>query len=170
MSDDTVMWPCHIDPPNNLRRGNVVRNIETGRRGVVFTDPWTPPKPGTRITLPEFFKAWGDVEISDAHHSGSYTTTSNVLRKWVVVPYSEQTAVERIRSTFMTWRPLSERTPEDIAESGPADDDQREWHVLAALLPEEIYDEMTLSGDWPTSLDLAIRLAEHLDAPVPQPS
>lgn len=57
------------------------------------------------------------------------------------------------------------RLAEEWAITGPADDDQIGWHLLTALLPPATYDRITTGwSEWPETLDLALVLADEIDA------
>lgn len=161
MTDTMPMWPVSdLRPPAPvLRQGDIVRNTRTGERGVVVSDP---VKAGQRTWTPMWV---GDVQI-DVHGSpgGCTLVTNNGHREWAHVPEREQTAEERVRRTRYQWRPITMRSPEEVAESGEADDDTMAWHLLYALLPVDVAEKITNGYDeWPSTYALARRLAELLD-------
>ncbi len=151
---DLVMYPAPVCPPNDLRRGDVVRCTNPTRvrptdpewlhRGVVVTDP------GEKHHACLLGHHAQQVVIQ--MNGYSHLVTVNADRSWVKVPSAEHSHHERVVSHLVSWDPT---------EQGEGDDPW-EWHLLAALIPHGELDEW-LDGDWPEVSDLALRLARMLD-------
>lgn len=80
-------------------------------------------------------------------------STIGRLAAWERVPDGEQGAVDRVRGVLASW-------DERRVHEG---DDPLEWHLLAALLPRDLYDSATNGWDWPTMSELALLAAEWAD-------
>jgi hypothetical protein len=158
------MWPTDTGAPNDLRAGDVVADRDRpGELKVVSCDPggvgWGP---GGRLDRDVSMVRLDD----DGRPSpGSATITDNHHRRWVRVPEDDLCAVARVTSAHYGWRPLSGRSEADVAESGPADDDHEPWHLLAALLPSEAFDRVTLGFDWPGCFELALEASPSPSGP-----
>ncbi len=157
-SEPMIIWPCEMLPPNDLRAGDIVYSIKDPERvGVVTCNPGEAR--GFATTRHDVYVSFADL----GGVGGVTTITSNAKREWVKIPWEEQTALQRVVSTPFSWRPLSERSPEDVAESGPADDDTVGWHLLLSLLSPTEQARLTARADWPNCLDIAIEVAKIID-------
>lgn len=87
------------------------------------------------------------------HIELSSVTTIGRLAAWERVPDDELGAVDRVRGLLASW-------DDSFAVDG---DEPLEWHLLAALLPRDLYDSATLGWDWPTTVDLALLVAGWVD-------
>lgn len=157
-SEPMIIWPCEMLPPNDLQAGDIVYNInDPDRVGVVTCNPGEAT--GFATTRHDVY-----VRFADLGGHGSVTTiTSNAKREWVKIPWNEQTALQRVVAASYSWTPLSERSPEDVAESGPADDDTVGWHLLMALLSPGAANHLMDGPEWPDCLDIAIEVAKIID-------
>jgi hypothetical protein len=145
-------------PPNDLRAGDIVYSIKDPERvGVVTCNPGEAR--GFATTRHDVYVSFADL----GGVGGVTTITSNAKREWVKIPWEEQTALQRVVSTPYSWRPLSERSPEDVAESGPADDDTVGWHLLMALLSPGAANHLMDGSEWPDCLAIAIEVAKIID-------
>lgn len=156
------MWPTDTGAPNDLRAGDVVADRDCpGELKVVTCDPggvgWGPGGHLDRDV------SMVPLDADGRPSPGSSTITDNHHRRWVRVPEEDLCAVARVAAAHYGWRPLSGRSAADVAESGPADDDHEPWHLLAALLPSEAFDRVTLGFDWPGCFELALEAAAVLD-------
>ena len=154
------LLPHDIARDNNLRQGDIVRHrnpaIHDDAAYVVMCNPGEAQGFGT-CAIDVALRRIGPTDRA------ATTITSNVMRQWAAVPYDRLTPSQRLLQAHLTWRPLSERSAEDIVESGPADDDQEAWHLLTALLPPQDQVRLQSWGDWPTTADLVEEVGRYLD-------
>jgi hypothetical protein len=154
-AEPAVIFPCSMAPANDLRRGHVVEDRDDGSRGIVTSDPGD-------LAGKAMLCGHGDVSIRTGPSSSCIT--NNHHRRWRIVPAAEQTVTERVRSAHLSFDPKQWAADSDDDDSidGPHDDTTVAWHLLAALLPYDTYDEI-LGLDWPTALDLAVAVAAHIE-------
>lgn len=159
---DLPVWPCDPGPSNDLRAGDVVVDRDRpGELRVVACDPGGVGRGPVPTSARDVYLV--PLDADGRPSPGSSTVTDNHHRRWIQVPDDDLCAVARVTSAHYGWRPLSGRSEADAAESGPADDDHEPWHLLAALLPAEAFDRVTLGFDWPGCFELALEAAAVLD-------
>lgn len=131
--------------------GNIVRSVDdsgTMRRAVIVAHLTSDDAAAGRLPLAA---VPGDYVAQDLE-SPSVSIIGR-LAAWERVPDSELGAVDRVRSVLASW------DDRNVAEG----DDPLEWHLLAALLPRDLYDSATIGWDWPTVSDLTLLVAEWVD-------
>lgn len=153
MADTDVYSP----PANALRRGQIVRHRQDGRRGVVVDGPL---RPGQRVfDIP--FPQVGDVVI---RQSRGTVTVTNAYDEWETIPSTATTAEERLIAAAEMWE-----RPDWLDEGEePQDIDTPVFAWIQALIPERVRDSWERDGYYPTSVfELLGRLAGRLDAMAP---
>ena len=159
------VWPVTMAPPNRLRAGQIVVDRDRpGELAVVTCDPGE----GHGVMVASSDVVLVPLNDDGAPSSSVRTVTSNHDGRWVRAPEGSVTRVAKVVAAHYGWRPLSGRSAEDVAESGPADDDHEPWHLLAALLSDEDFDRVT-GDDWPGCFELALAVAQGLDRAVGRP-
>lgn len=105
----------------------------------------------------------GPIAVGDAviFHSPGHQTVTNMHADWALVPESEWTAEERVRSAAVRWRRPEWLGPDDRVP----DTDSYEFAIVKGLLtPAQRDDVFPEDGDWPCSMDeLVLALAQMLD-------
>lgn len=151
---DLVLWPCEMALPNNLRAGDIVREVEHGTIGLVKHNP---AQPGSKSR--GLFPLWvGDVTVEHVDHPWSSTVTNNSGRNWEVIPEAERSHFQRLVSFGATWQ------GEDNREEW---EDPFEWEIVRCLLTDAEFDVLEPEAQWPDAIDLARAVARKLDALAP---
>lgn len=136
-----------------LHVGQIVEHREDGDRGIVEL-VIAADSPRLRLPLP---CAVGDavIRLGPGHHR-----VTSKHREWRVVPDSQQTAVERVRRTLLTWQP-----PDWVEPGGePQDLDTLPYALLLAMLPPDRRDRIYEWGGVHTVGEAAVEVAARIDA------
>ncbi len=133
-----------------MRFCDVVEHIDTGQRGQVV---WFRGR-----GIYGHNRVFSDDEYVIQTHPGSYVA-GNAISNWKVVPPEEWTAVERVRSAFLTYeRPFWLEEGEE-----PQGLDTLEWQLIRAIVGENEFDDR-YEDYWPDDLRLWVEFAEWVES------